>query len=197
MVEFLQDGAAYISLSWGKDSLVVAHIAICAGLEIPFLHIKIEPNGNPDNAAVKQIFLDRFDCQYYEFPYQWDWDGRYWFDPKPYSAAIAAANTLKLPSRYITGIRSEESQKRRLRGGKNTVNSCAPIAGWKLRDVFAYLSIHNLPIHPVYAMTNGGLFDRSHLRVECIGGVEGTNFDRREWEELYYRDILYANHPST
>jgi hypothetical protein len=41
-------------------------------------------------------------------------------------------------------------------------------------------------------MSKGGLFKRDHIRVHSIGGEDGINFGRREWEQIYYRDELMA-----
>ena len=55
---------------------------------------------------------------------------------------------------------------------------------------FAYLAQHDLPVHPVYAMSMGGVIDRSKLRVASLRGRSGTGMGRREWEDLYYPEFM-------
>lgn len=57
-------------------------------------------------------------------------------------------------------------------------------------DVFAYLHKHDLPVHPAYAMTMGGFYDRRWLRVSSLGGLRGADRGRAEWEQQYYGDIV-------
>ena len=74
--------------------------------------------------------------------------------------------------------------------GESSPNTCAPIGWWTARDVFAYLHLHGLPVHPAYAMTRGGLWPRDRIRVASLGGQRGRGAGREEWERLYYGDEL-------
>lgn len=63
--------------------------------------------------------------------------------------------------------------------------------------MFAYLARENLPVHPTYAMTQGGFYDREWLRVHPLGtatppqsAVHGR--DHATWEDTYYPDVLAA-----
>lgn len=182
IAEFLQDGPAYCSVSWGKDSVVVADL--CREMGVPYVWVKVEERFNPDCPMVADAFGP---ANYLEVEAEAGEDG------KTSSLGFEDAATIIGTPRHISGIRTEESQSRRLRGSANTKNSCVPIARWTTQDVFAYLSLKNLPIHPAYAMNNSGQFDRKHLRVASIGGSRGTQFNRRAWENLYYGDILWKS----
>ena len=95
-----------------------------------------------------------------------------------------------LPERRITGVRAAESQVRALSAathGVSTETSCRPILRWSTSDVFAYLALHDLPVHPAYAQSMGGLWDREHLRVAPLGGHEGSGHGRAEWEQALLR----------
>ena len=95
--------------------------------------------------------------------------------------------------RHLSAIRAEESAGRRARmrrWGLTSPNACAPIGNWRSADVFGYLAIHDLPIHPNYAMTAGGRWQREHLRVDELAGERGDQFGRAAWETEYYGDVL-------
>ena len=53
-------------------------------------------------------------------------------------------------------------------------------------DVFAYLSLHSLPVHPTYAMSLGGRLPRDRLRVSSLTLRHGVGMGRVEIEERYY-----------
>ncbi len=149
--------------------------------------IKVKNRFNPECIEVKNNLLNQISIQYLEIESNPGIDGE-----TSIPGFLKAESTLKC-DRYISGIRTSESSNRRLRGSKNTLRSCVPIAKWTTQEVFSYLWMHKLPIHPAYAMSNGGLFNRNYLRVASIGGSRGSQFDRRVWEEMYYRDVLSQN----
>ena len=69
-------------------------------------------------------------------------------------------------------------------------NTCAPISAWSAEDVYAYAAKYDLPLHPNYAMTGSGRYDRNWLRVASLGGKRGTGMGRAEWEREYYADRI-------
>jgi phosphoadenosine phosphosulfate reductase len=77
-----------------------------------------------------------------------------------------------------------------LRWGLNSPKGCSPIGRWNTADVFGYLAIHDLPIHPAYAMLGGGRWPRERLRVAEIGDTHGAGGGRAEWEKEYYQDVI-------
>lgn len=191
---FVQGGPCYVGVSWGKDSVVVAHLALRAGVG-PLAWFPAGIIENPDCAAIRDAFLRMFpDAQYIEIEASGpivgpDITGH---DGAQREFEIASRS---LGERYISGVRAEESQVRSLRmkrWGASTTNTCAPIGWWKGEEVFAYLHKYNLPVHPAYAMTFGGVLDRKRVRVGTIGGYRGTGRGRKEWERHYYGDVLEA-----
>ena len=76
------------------------------------------------------------------------------------------------------------------RFGCETRASFAPFRFFRVADIFAYMSMFDLPIHPNYAMVGGGRWDRNRIRVTSIGNREGTGHGRAEWEREYYGDVL-------
>lgn len=107
----------------------------------------------------------------------------------------ALALDLGIPAAHLSGVRGQESGARALRmqrWGTTTARTCAPIGWWTGLDVFAYLGLHDLPIHPAYAMNVGGMLDRERIRVASLGGKRGEGHGRAEWEARYYRHALAA-----
>lgn len=161
------------------------------------MHIVQEgPQKDPDQGLVRDAFLSSYDIDYHEIVVQHDAarvhrdDGRAHFPAL--DIGIRAAQK-RFGKRWIGGLRAAESgvRKRALpKSFRQEAASCWPIGRWSDRDVFGWLDLHDLPTHPAYAMTEGGMWDRGRLRVGIIGGPKGTQFGRREWEWRYYPDIM-------
>lgn len=190
----------YCGVSWGKDSVVVAHLLWCVSRDVPLMHLR-PTNHNPDCDAVRDAFFGSFPGQpYEEIEVDYSEIDRVsstheeldrLTDAKWYSAIHKYEQAFN--GRHILGIRADESNGRlirMLRWGNNSPNACAPIGFWKSNDVFAYLALHNLPVHPAYAMLGGGRWPRERLRVAEIGDTHGTGGGRSEWEREYYGDVL-------
>lgn len=185
----LEEGCApcYASISWGKDSTVLAHLvwalAEARGVEIPLVHVRDPRLEDPYTDLVRDAFLRRWPHRYHEIV-------RGATGPLADEVACAMAT-----GRYVTGIRAAESAARKRRGrghGVTSRNTCAPLCWWQGGDVFAYLALHDLPVHPAYAMSFGGALDRDRIRVDWLrddtdeAGSPGDEFGRAEWERIYY-----------
>jgi len=184
---FAAAGPCYVGTSWGKDSIVVAHLA--TALDLPLVCVWCQPIQNPDCAAVRDAYLGAFPATRYDEIEVWcrrsetDWHATGTMEE---GFAIAAG---RHGGRYISGIRAEESSTRALRVrsyGLSTARACAPIGWWSAAEIFAYLALHDLPIHPAYACSLAGTIDRGRLRVSSLGGRRGMGRGRAEWERRYY-----------
>lgn len=185
-------GRFYIGVSWGKDSVVVAHLAHTLGLTEPLVDVEVEGLRNPDCMLVRDAYLSRTGQRYDEIMIEAHRD----------ADGIHATGTIERGfelacqrhgTAHVSGVRAMESWKRAARHrrwGESSPQTCAPLSAWTGEDVFAYLHLHDLPVHPAYAMTMGGRLDRSRLRVAWIGLTHGTGMGRREWEQTYYSDVL-------
>lgn len=188
----------YLGVSWGKDSVVVADLVMRHAPHVPIVWMRWEPMANPDCAAVRDVFLARHPgAAYHEIVTRWvPADNAVgWANPDDARDLGFRSAELRFGSRYISGVRADESRTRRMRcarWGETSPNTCAPLARWSALDVFAYLARHDLPIHPAYAMTFGGSLEREQIRVDCIGGVTGAGRGRQEWERAYYGPELRA-----
>lgn len=183
VAHFAED-RCYVGVSWGKDSVVVAHLASSLAVRRPLVWVRVEPMYNPDCLAVRDAFLRVHDVDYDEIVTECGHDvgtGRL-VD----GFAIASR---KHGDRYVSGVRGSESGVRAMRMrslGTASDRTCAPIGWWSTADVFAYLHAHDLPVHPAYAMTGGGLWQRDRVRVASIGGERGRGHGRADWEARYY-----------
>jgi len=188
---FLEQGAAYLGVSWGKDSAVVAHLA--KEFDLPFVWIRIEPIFNPYCLQVRDAFLAQHKINYSEIEVWCEQGEKGWLAGGTLEKGFAQFIEQAKIDRHISGIRAQESAIRRMRAkrwGVSSPNTCAPLSNWTHRDIFAYLAKHNLPIHPNYAMLGDGRYPREYLRVASLGGIRGREMGRYEWEYEYYADIL-------
>jgi len=182
----------YAGVSWGKDSVVLAHLIAISGMQIPCVWFRVEPICNPDCARVANEFLQRWQLQYGVITRVCEHDQNGWHATGTLESAAQEAEQ-RWGIRRILGIRADESGVRRLtclRNGEDSVNSCRPLAWWAAQDVMGYLARFDLPTHPVYAMLGGGRYDRWWLRVASLGGRRGDGMGRAEWEREYYGDVL-------
>jgi phosphoadenosine phosphosulfate reductase len=196
---FLNQGPAHVSVSWGKDSVVMAYLVRTVDPSVPILNFRCR-NRNPDCEAVRDSFLVKFPSNYKEVEVDYqdlhakdlsDDDLNRLTDSRWFSAIKEASRPFQ--GRHITGVRADESRSRRircLRWGHNSRNGCAPLAWWTQQEVFSFLAAKELPVHPSYAMVGGGRYPREAIRVAEIGDSKGVAVGRREWEREYYGDIL-------
>lgn len=195
---------AVASTSWGKDSIVIAHLTRIASPDTPLLWIPtIRSDGTSYEAkatyTVRDTFLHTFPGPYEERPATARnpkrGDPNYRSDqydhPDYISQDVLKENNA---SPYISGVRAEESSIRaqsRKWHGISTNRTCRPIIDWKTTDIFAYIAVHNLPIHPAYAATHGGALDRRWIRVHPLrskaperSAIYGRDMD--DWEDKYF-----------
>lgn len=190
--DFAAAGRCYVSTSWGKDSVVVTHLAALAGVPLPVVHIvQTGPQQDLYQGLVRDEFRRRFPLDYHEIvvapqstPQKLDGHA------PALDVGIARAKEALGAPRWIGGCRADESGVRAIRYRRGSVNSCWPIGHWSSADVFGWLAAHDLPVHPNYAMLGGGRYDREQLRVSILGGAKGAQFGRAEWEAEYYGDVL-------
>lgn len=186
----------YVSVSWGKDSVVVAdlvarHYDLLA--RPPIIWFPAGRVENPDCALVRDAFLRLHDVEYREIEASLTSDE--WDRTLGHDGAQAEFERLarEVGRRYVSGVRAEESSTRRMAVGRHGLasrNSCRPIGTWGHHHVYAYLVGLDLPIHPAYACSMNGAWERKDLRVSTIGGERGRRFGRAEWERRYYPEVM-------
>jgi len=193
-------GSVYAGVSWGKDSVVLAHLLWRRARDVTLVHLR-PTNHNPDCDAVRDVYRKKFYGQPYEEVLV-DYSrvdraklpdcevdkatDRMWY------AAIRDVD-LRYGGKHLLGIRKDESAGRRIRmckWGLSSPNACAPIGYWHCEHVFAYLAQQHLPVHPAYAMLGGGRWRRDRIRVAELGDTHGRGGGRLEWENEYYGEEL-------
>lgn len=198
---FADTGDCYLSTSWGKDSTVLVDLAGRAGVNIPIVSLVIDGYELPGTTQVRDAMLSRHPhLDYHELvlppqPNRW-WDTTTVKRTKHDADIGWRLIEKRFGPRHITGIRAEESRIRTLvqhRFGDATERTARPIGTWAATDIFAYLAGHNLPVHPAYAMSHGGILDRRWLRVHALGGVTGADKGRADWEESYFGDVIRSS----
>ena len=184
--KFVSENHCYCSISWGKDSVVLAHL--CLQFQIPYIWIKEKDSFNPECLTVRDYFIEQYCVDYHEIECNSQYDI---FKRAPF---FEMCDNVQLKyGKRVTGIRNDESGRRLLRfkrWGFESLNTLCPLAKWKANEIFSYLYHNNLPVNSTYAMTMGGKLQRNFLRTDCIGGPEGDGIGRREWEKHYFPDIL-------
>lgn len=189
----------YASLSWGKDSVVVAHLTHLADPTIPLKAVRVADWEPPETDWTRDAYLathpeTRYDEAIYNgtVPQR----GEPGFEAVHSDPNRKPTNIMKLiPGDYISGVRAEESRMRAQSlqwHGISTSHTCRPIITWTATDVFAYLYSRGLPVHPTYAMSYGGHMDRRWLRVYILGSTKPSlaRRDSASWEDHYYGDVL-------
>lgn len=192
LTAFVSGGACYAGVSWGKDSTVLARLIADHAPHVPLVWIRVEPIKNPHCELVRDDFLRAHRVDYHEIEVWCRRDDAGWHASGTLERGYALAAG-RWGRRHISGVRGAESGSRKMRmrrWGEATELTCAPIGWWSAADVYAYLAEHGLPVHPAYAMSQGGLWDRDRIRVASLGGRRGDGTGRAEWERRYYADAI-------
>lgn len=199
--EWASAGPGICGVSWGKDSVVTAHLVATSGVDIPIVRVRFDPFEMPDTDLVRDEFLRRYPHVRYEertTELRSPRRGEPGFDQHiedPTGRQDVLKETIR--ERYISGVRADESRTRRLSInalGTVTRRTCRPLAGWTAIDVFAYLYRERLPVHPAYAMTYSGALDRRWVRVHALASlIPGRrSHEVAAWEDAYYGDVIAA-----
>lgn len=194
---FCARGRCYAGVSWGKDSVVLAHILACIheerGVAVPLVYVRVNPIANPDCDAVRDVFMGRFPwLPYEEVDVEYDTAKSGWKAGENLRRGFEQVFP-RYSHRHISGVRGAESGQRKARMhafGTTTENTCAPIGWWSTQDVWTHLRVFDLPVHPAYACTMGGMLDRDRIRVASLTGQRGRGHGRAEWERTYYKNEL-------
>jgi phosphoadenosine phosphosulfate reductase len=193
LLSFTRSGGCYAGVSWGKDSVALAHLVATLAPSVPLVWVRVEPIANPDCERVRDAFLATFPrAAYHEVRVDCEWRDGDWHATGTLERGFAEASRCFGP-RYLSGIRRDESgqrKRRMMRYGESSANTCAPIGFWSADDLWAHTSRCGLPVHPAYAFTLDGALDPGRIRVASLGGKRGDGWGRTEWELRYYRDRL-------
>jgi 3'-phosphoadenosine 5'-phosphosulfate sulfotransferase (PAPS reductase)/FAD synthetase len=193
LLSFAARGHCYVGVSWGKDSVAVADIAMRMVPKLPLVWIRVEPIKNPECALVRDNFLRQWPRARYEEIEVWcRHDASGWHATGTLERGFSRAVAL-FGANHISGVRAQESgarKRRMMHFGLSTQHTCAPLGRWSSDDIWAYLHMRGLPIHPAYGYLLDGHLDPGRVRVASLTGQRGTGWGRAHWEERYYPDVL-------
>ena len=68
---------------------------------------------------------------------------------------------------------------------------CTPLGDWSWRDVYAYIALHRLPLHPVYSAPLHHLEHRGRIRLSWWCSTDHHRHGELTWLKLVYPE-LYA-----
>lgn len=160
----------YVSVSWGKQSIVLAHLARELAPEAPLVHWGGEQERHIANfAAVRADFLGRFGGRYIEV------DGDALMADKLRHAGHAWTVSQGFQGVYM-GLAKEESRARRMTLSRDVdgiytysdgILRCCPLADWRVPDLAAYIATHRLKMLDLYERY--GLDIRTSSRIKASG----------------------------
>lgn len=168
---FQKSPQSYVTLSWGKQSIIVAHMVFSIAPKTPCVHWS-NPNAElfADFAATRDKFLAKWPLNYTEFP-----EGD--TDLKGNGQRYMREHDL---TGVFMGLAADESKGRKysLKGGFETIRQykngtwrCCPLAGWRIPDLAAYITSYDLPLLAPYRRY--GLETRT-----STGATQGSHSER-------------------
>jgi len=205
----------YISLSFGKDSMVMAHFILSRQPDIPVVYVNCgEWDEWPDTPRVKQAFLQRFpSCHFIELHgpsimeafmragwYVQDEEDNATARKAQHDYGKSLGDVLNAEAKRrgydgaFIGIRKEESRNRlrlfRMRGSLYFAEmrgmwACHPLMHWTGCDVWAYICSHNLPYNELYDLDPRG---REMARNGAMFGSRSARYGRLVFLQKMYPD---------
>ena len=196
--EWRGGGDGIVSVSWGKDSVVAAHIALKVDPDLRLVWVRSDPFETPEAEVVRDYFLAAHPGARYEErvavlrnPKRGEPGfAKHRLDPDAKHQDVLGEH---IPERWVSGLRGQESRMRALSiawSGMATRNTCRPLAFWRGPDIFAYCAREGLPLHPAYAMSFGGVLDRQWIRTHPLCSIVEMKTDVAQWEDRYYGDVI-------
>ena len=197
----------YLSLSFGKQSLVLAHIIYQIRPETPMLFLRSWESYYLHNF---EDIIDQFTKKYkinliihYKDNVSWnDWDWKQTRDFGQHDLQNMADEAYPAWDGVIMGLSKDESVARRISCSQRTTAwrtifryksgkyRCTPIQFWSLLDLAAYISINDIPLLESYRYT--GLGGRTVARItrncaEMNGLIELKKRDINNYNKIISR----------
>jgi len=144
--------------SFGKDSVVVVHLClrICPKFPIFFVNTKFKPQETWD---YRDLIVKQWNLNFKEYMSPIDVQYRlHLTDPDECCKILKVEpmrEAVKELDAWITGLRHDEGETRRdykiIEHRDKGLVKVNPILNWTEGDVWRYIAIHKIPIHPWYA----------------------------------------------
>jgi phosphoadenosine phosphosulfate reductase len=201
-------GRVVVATSWGKDSVVLADLALRVLGRVQLLHIASSYR-LPGYERVQEYFESRTDLHVIQprrtLAETFDWLREVGL-PHERTKAQQATVVQKIKKDVGTqwckdngytvqmlGMRADEN--RRTRGmlfrrlgliyEARGITMAAPLGWWTARDVWSYLVANDLPWHPMYDMETHG-FSRESIRNAGWLSTDGAERGRISWLREHY-----------
>lgn len=153
----LEISPAIVSISWGKDSTVMLHLAQQIKPDILAVHYASPESHSGITSNFPEVidnYLDRFNTNYRYLVAEPDWA----FTPNTVKDRVHSIVNTDDYRMDLIGVRADESRERKLAIKKYGVIHqystglwrCFPLAYWKTRDIWAYTILHELPYLMAY-----------------------------------------------
>jgi phosphoadenosine phosphosulfate reductase len=146
-----------VACSFGKDSMVVVHLAIQIKPDIPIFTV-MTPYKPKETFEYKDKMIKLWNLNIKEFRAKQDVPKGLWKTLPDECCRILKVEptreAVKDLDAWITGLRSTEGRTRteyqewELKGGLMKVN---PILYWTEADTWRYIAVNQIPVHPWYA----------------------------------------------
>jgi 3'-phosphoadenosine 5'-phosphosulfate sulfotransferase (PAPS reductase)/FAD synthetase len=207
-------GRVVVSMSWGKDSTVVGHLAL-QYLASPVAMLHLASGAHlPGFEPVQAYFAEQADLHIIEPRYTLEQTIAWLRDvglphERTHAQQRAVVKAIKKDvgtewcrthgfGVQIMGIRADESTTRRtfLRAkgaiyAARGITIACPIAWWTAKDVWAYIVAHDLPYHPLYDCETHGE-TRETLRNTGWLATDGAEYGRIAWLREHYPEQYAA-----
>lgn len=201
-------GPVVVSTSWGKDSVVLADLALRTLGRVPLLHIASSYRIQGFERA-QSHFEARTNVHVIEprrtltETIEWLHDvGLPHERTKSQQADVVKAIKKDVGTDWcnrngysvqLLGMRAEENQRTRgmlfrrlgLIYEARGISIGAPLGWWTARDVWAYIVVHDLPWHPMYDMETHGV-TRETIRNAGWLSTDGAEHGRISWLRHHY-----------
>lgn len=188
-----------VSVSWGKDSLCVLHLALSVHGHAKAVHGRYSSMEElPDIPSVRDAFLSIYgkNVEYIETPLWGDWElyhraGRFFLSPETKAERQLLAewhNQIRQQlddamqsvgaKGKIIGLAAHESHGRKMnivvrgshyQSSDESMPKLLPIAHWHPADVWAYMLTHDLPRLKIYDAAKDPERARSEFAFAVIG----------------------------
>lgn len=189
--DFAAQHRPYVSMSWGKDSMVLLWVVRRMGLDLPVIWFDGGLyDEHPDTAAFAARVCEDWGVTMHvarpEIPLIEQWrrfgvpTGRFTREDDAYTrqfvgALVAASRSIGCDG-ALTGMRAAESRVRRVQFGRRGHTYFVasehtwrgnPLWDWTTRDVWTLIDLEQIPVHPVYAQTRFAPRDTIRLGVHA------------------------------
>lgn len=203
----------FVSVSWGKDSIVVAHLVWMEQRSVPMVWSDRGPEAElPETYPLVEEWKRRYNINlavvvpemtmfelYRKYGIPEISGGKTRAIIKEINLVRAIGNYARengFDGRFM-GIRADESKGRRklgkfrgplFFGETERMWICNPIIYWSARDVWAYIFANDLPYHPLY--DHNKLRDREQTRLSNWSGVFDYQHGRLVELKMNYPDLF-------